>query len=114
VNRYHQVAVQLPGPAFEILKRLSRQQRQPYAQVIAAALALASQPLVNTSVDRPTLVYAELPVADRKAWREKVQELRRTGLSYAAIAKRLFLDHGLTGADGLPLSASTIRGMVAL
>jgi len=114
VNRYHQVAVQLPDAAFEILKSLSSQQRQPYAKVIAAALALASQALVNTRVDRTTLVYAELPAAARKIWREKVQELRRTGLSYAVIAKRLYHDHRLTGADGLPLSASTIRGMVAL
>jgi len=113
MNRYHQVAVQLPGPAFEILKSLSSQQRQPYAQVIAAALALASQSLVATSVDRTTLVYAELPVAARKIWREKVQELRRTGLSYAAIAKRLYLDHRLSGPEGLPLNASTIRGMLA-
>ncbi|MDG4556299.1 MAG: hypothetical protein P9F19_02720 [Candidatus Contendobacter sp.] len=43
----------------------------------------------------------------------KVRAWREEGVSFNAIAKRLFQEHGVTGTDGLPLAQNTVRGMAA-
>ncbi|MDG4595857.1 MAG: hypothetical protein P9F75_09230 [Candidatus Contendobacter sp.] len=110
----HQVAVQLDSAAFERLKRLSSASGKPYAATIAQALealeGYTSEGLAGVSGFR---TYAQLPDVERRAWRVKVRQWRTEGCSFGGIAKRLFKDHGITGADGLPLGASTVRGMAA-
>lgn len=110
----YQVAAKLDAATFAALKRLSAATGKTYAAVIADALAAlesaASPPLAETSA--PTL-YALLPDAQRRPWKQKIRDLRASGESFATIGKRMFRDHRLAGADGLPLSASTIRGICA-
>ncbi|HSA47757.1 MAG TPA: hypothetical protein P5552_14840 [Candidatus Competibacteraceae bacterium] len=113
--RSHQVAVQLDSTAHETLKRLAKTQGKPYAVVITqavAALETTSGPLAPTS--EGFTVYAQLDLETRRHWKAVVLELRSVGESYAQIAKTLFSRYRLTGADYLPLSASTIRGMTAI
>lgn len=108
----HQVAVQLDHGAFEILKQHSKAAREPYAAIIAKALALLA-----TSTGTPTsqpLVYATLDIENQSLWKKRIRELRASGKSYAAISKTLFQKFQLSGQDGLPLSPSTIRGICSL
>ncbi|KAB2925078.1 MAG: hypothetical protein F9K25_17135 [Candidatus Contendobacter sp.] len=113
-GRTHQVAVQLDSQAFERLKRLALASGQPYAATIGQALermeGYTSHGLAPASGFR---VYAQLPEVERRAWRKKVRQWRAEGESFGGIAKRLFLEFGLTAADGLPLLSSTVRGMAA-
>ena len=110
----HQVAVKLDSHAFEALKRIAAADHASYAVVISHALAAweqdASPPLAPAS---NIIIYAELGNPARQPWRERVRELRTTGLSYAAIGKALYREHGLCGSDHFPLGSSTIRGMLA-
>ncbi|MDG4595783.1 MAG: hypothetical protein P9F75_08835 [Candidatus Contendobacter sp.] len=113
-GRLHQVAVQLDSTAFERLKRLALASGQPYAATIAQALermeGYTSEGLAPASRFR---VYGQLPDVERRAWRVKVRQWRTEGCSFGGIAKRMFKDHGIAGADGFPLGASTVRGMAA-
>lgn len=113
-GRTHQVAVQLATPDFERLKRLASATGKPYAQTIGQALermeGFTSEGLAPASGFR---VYAQLSESERRAWRAKVRQWRAEGESFGGIAKRMFLDHGIAGADGLPLGASTVRSMAA-
>ena len=110
----HQVAVKLDSHAFEALKRIAAADHASYAVVISHALAAweqnASPPLAPAS---DTIIYAQLSNSAREPWRQRVRELRATGLSQVAIGKRLYREYRLAGMDGLPLSGSTIRGMLA-
>ena len=116
MTRTHQVAVQLDSPAFEALKRLSAENQAPYATVISMALACmensdpttASQP-----TSRPLVVYQHLAAPDRTRIKGVIRTWRSSGGSFAAIAKRLYREHGVCGTDSLPLIASTIRGICA-
>ena len=116
MNRTHQVAVKLDSPAFEALKRLSAENKAPYATVISMALACmensdpttASQP-----TSRPLVVYQHMAAPDRTRIKGVVRAWRVSGGSFAAIAKRLYREHGICGTDNLPLIASTIRGICA-
>lgn len=114
MSRTHQVAVQLDSQTFERLKRLASATGKPYAQTIGQALermeGFTSEGLAPASGFR---VYAQLPEVERHAWRAKVRQWRAEGESFSGIAKRMFKDHGITGADGLPLLNSTVRGMAA-
>ncbi|MDG4597397.1 MAG: hypothetical protein P9F75_17210 [Candidatus Contendobacter sp.] len=113
-GRTHQVAVQLDTKAFERLKRLALASGQPYAATIGQALEVmegyASDGLAPASGFR---VYGQLPESERRAWRAKVRQWRAEGCSFGGIAKRMFLEFGVSGADGLPLLGSTVRGMAA-
>lgn len=107
----HQIAVKLSADAFDRLKRLSRSTGKTYAEVIASALMRgASSELAETSAP---VVYSLLPDDARRAWKQKIRALRASGNSFNAIGKRMFHDYRLAGADGLPLAASTIRGICA-
>lgn len=110
-----QVAIKLDSHAFEALKRIAAADRASYATVITHALAAwennASPPLAPAS---DMIIYGQLSNSDRETWRQKVRELRTTGLSQVAIGKRLYREYRLATIDGLPLSGSTIRGMLAL
>lgn len=113
-GRTHQVAVQLDSRAFERLKRLALASGQPYASVIGSALevveARTSEGLAPASEFK---IYAQLSEVERRAWRKKVRLWRAEGESFGGIAKRLFREFGVSGADGLPLHNGTIRGMAA-
>lgn len=110
----HQVAIKLDSHAFEALKRIAAADHASYAVVISHALAAwendASPPLAPAS---DMIIYARLSNPEREPWRQKVRELRTTGLSQAAIGKQLYREYRLATIDGLPLSSSTIRGMLA-
>lgn len=114
MSRYHQVAVQLDSDAFEALKRIAAAERVPYKTVIAMSLAAwensASPPLAPAS---GMIIYAKLTNPEREPRRKRVRELRRTGLSQVAIGKQLYREYRLVTIDGLPLSGSTIRGILA-
>ncbi len=113
--RSHQVAVQLDSTAHETLKRLAKTQGKPYAVVITQALLAletTSGPLAPTS--EGCTVYAQQTLETRQRWKAVALELRSVGESYAKIGKILFSRYRLTGADHLPLGASTIRGMSAI
>ena len=109
----HQVAVNLDGDAFDRLKRLASASGQPYAAVIAQALTALEQTTSRRLVDASP-AYAQRDATERHALRLTVRSMRATGISYNGIAKILFKEHGIAGADGLPLAQSTIRSMVAL
>ncbi len=102
----HQIAVKLDAAAFDALKRLSSATGKPYAAVIAAA----SSPLVETSAP---IVYPLLSDDHRRPWKQKIRAARASGEGFGSIGKRLFREYRLVGADGLPLSPSTIRGICA-
>ena len=107
----HQIAVKLDAAAFDALKRLSSATGKPYAAVIADALHVAaSSPLVETSAP---IVYPLLSDDHRRPWKQKIRAARASGEGFGAIGKRLFREYRLVGADGLPLSPSTIRGICA-
>ena len=107
----HQIAVKLSADAFARLKLLSATTGKTYAEVIASALMRgASSRLAETSA---LIIYPLLPDADRRAWKQKIRALRASGNSFNAIGKRMFHDYRLVGADGLPLAASTVRGICA-
>jgi len=113
----HQVAVSLDPAAFASLKRLSAENRAPYATVIALALASLEQSDMTTT-SPPTsaalVVYALLPDAKRQTIKELVRNWRFAGGSFSAIAKRLYRENRICGVDNLPLGISTIRGICAL
>lgn len=108
----HQIAVKLDGATFATLKRLSATTGRTYAAVIADALTAfaASPPLAETSVP---IVYPLLPADHRRPWKQKIRDLRASGVSFAGIGKRMFRDYRLVGMDGLHLSPGTIRGICA-
>lgn len=107
----HQIAVKLDAAAFDALKRLSSATGKPYAAVIADALRVAaSSPLVETSAP---IVYPLLSDDHRRPWKKEIQALRAAGNSFGGIGKMMFRKYSLVGADGLPLSPSTIRGICA-
>ncbi len=116
MTRTHQIAVQLDSPAFEALKRLAAEKKAPYATVISMALAClensdpatASQPTSG-----PLVVYQHMAAPDRTRIKGVVRAWRVSGGSFAAIAKRLYREHGICGTDNLPLIVSTIRGICA-
>lgn len=118
----HQIAVQLDTPDFERLKRLALAQGAPYAAIIAQALTGFEQTRAGasgatsdtTSGATSDTIFCTLDLPTRRAWKAKVLELRAQGESYMSIAKTLYRAHRLTSTDGLPLSASTIRGLAAL
>ena len=114
--RSHQVAVQLDSPAFETLKRLSAENRAPYAAIISMALAcmensLPASQAASMLTRKPLVIYAYLPDKDRQPIRELVKQWRSSGGSFATIAKRLYVERRVCGVDSLPLGASTVRGM---
>ena len=116
MTRTHQVAVQLDSPAFEALKRQSAALKTPYANVIALALAALEQGDSTTAsqqTSRPLVVYQCMAASDRLRIKGVVRAWRSSGGSFAAIAKRLYREHGVCGTDSLPLIASTIRGICA-
>ena len=118
MNRTHQVAVQLDSPAFETLKRLSAENRAPYAAIISMALAcmensLPASQAASMLTRAPLVIYSHLPDKDRQPIRKLVRQWRSSGGSFAAIAKRLYVENRISGVDNLPLMASTIRGMCA-
>ncbi|MDS4026622.1 MAG: hypothetical protein RKO25_06520 [Candidatus Contendobacter sp.] len=110
-----QVSVRLDGTAFDRLKRLASTSGQPYAAIISRALEVldssASDGLAPASGFR---VYAQLPEAERRAWRGKVRQWRGEGQSFGGIARRLFQEYRIAGAYNLPLHSSTIRGMASI
>ena len=113
-----QIAFTLPEPDHARLKRLSAALGVPYSVIVAEALqrleqSAASGPASETT-SRTLVIYARLAESDRSAWETRVRELRQLGGSYAAISKRLYREHGLAGADGLPLSPGTIRSICAM
>jgi hypothetical protein len=115
MTRTHQVAVLLPTPAFEALKRQSAALKTPYANVIALALAALERDAATASqqTSRPLVVYQCMAAPDRLRIKGVIRNWRSSGGSFAAIAKRLYREHGVCGTDNLPLLASTIRGMCA-
>ena len=83
----------------------------PATHQIAVKLHVAaSSPLVETSAP---IVYPLLSDDHRRPWKQKIRAARASGEGYGAIGKRLFREYRLVGADGLPLAASTIRGICA-
>lgn len=115
MDKHHQVAFKLPNAAFQTLKRLSEETRKPYADVVADALnALAASSGASAALVGNRVIYASLPDQDRRRWRSVAIGLRGDGLSHVAIAKELYRAHHITGADGLPLGTSTIRGMLSV
>ena len=116
MTRAHQVAVQLDSPAFETLKRLSAENKAPYATVISMALAALEQgdsTAASQQTSRPLVVYQCMAAPDRTRIKGVIRTWRSSGGSFAAIAKRLYREHGIRGTDNLPLIASTIRGICA-
>lgn len=112
-----QVAFTLPAADHARLKRLSAAQNRPYAETVVEALRRMEEsdsPSTSAATSRPLVTYPRLSEPDRAAWKARIRDLRQRGGSYASIAKRLFREEGLAGGDGLPLSASTIRGICAL
>ena len=109
----HQVAVLLDTAAFASLKRLSAENRAPYATVISMALEAMDNDDDPTSqgASRSLVVYQTM--LNRQPVKDQVRQWRATGGSFAAIGKRLFKEMGVCGADHLPLCASTIRGICA-
>lgn len=110
--RSHPIAVQLKSTAFETLKQLSARTGKPYAGVIADALNVLAN--ASASQVQQWVNYASLPTQDRRQWRSIAVALRADGLSPSAIGKRLYHAYRLAGADGLPLSTPTIRGMLTM
>ena len=116
MTRTHQIAVQLDSPAFETLKRLSAENKAPYATVISMALAALEQDgsiVASQQTSGPLVVYQCMAAPDRTRIKGVIRTWRSSGGSFAAIAKRLYREHGICGTDNLPLIASTIRGICA-
>ncbi len=116
MTRTHQIAVQLDSPAFEALKRLAAEKKAPYATVISMALAALEQDGSATAsqpTSGPLVVYQCMAASDRLRIKGVVRAWRSSGGSFAAIAKRLYREHGVCGADNFPLITSTIRGICA-
>ncbi len=116
ITRTHQIAVQLDSPAFEALKRLSAENKAPYATVISMALAALEQfdtTSTSPTTSRPLVVYQCMTAPDRLPIKAVIRKWRSSGGSFAAIAKRLYREYGICGTDNLPLIASTIRGICA-
>ncbi len=112
----HQVAVQLEGTAFKTLKRLAAEKKVPYATVISMALAALERDgsaTASQQTSRPLVVYQCMAASDRLRIKGVVRAWRSSGGSFAAIAKRLYREHGVCGADNFPLITSTIRGICA-
>ena len=110
--RTHQVAVLLDTAAFASLKRLSAENKAPYATVISMALAAFENDLpASQGASRPLVIYQTM--LNRQPVKDQVRHWRDAGGSFAAIGKRLFREMGICSADHLPLCASTIRGICA-
>ena len=111
--RTHQVAVLLDTAAFASLKRLSAENRAPYATVISMALAAMENDddPASQGASRPLVVYQTM--LNRQPVKDQVRHWRAAGGSFAAIGKRLFRELGICSTDHLPLCASTIRGICA-
>ncbi len=56
---------------------------------------------------------ADLASAIQTRIKGVIRNWRSSGGSFAAIAKRLYREHGICGTDNLPLITSTIRGICA-
>jgi hypothetical protein len=103
-----QIQVSLTPDAHQRLKRLKARLSAPYSAIVASGLAA-----LETAPDLvPRVVYGALDAPGRAPWKRRARELRKSGDSFATIAKRLF-DEGLAAGDGHPLAPSTVRGMLA-